>query len=284
MKSFRILVATDFSNQAYNALFYATNLLKSKSCTFYILHVYQKSSTPLIKKKQPHGKTDGLGLLKKESEEKLLSTFHKIHLDQNNELHEFQTLSIEGSFDEIIARTIENLKIDLLVMGNKGSTGVKEIFMGSNTIKAIRNLQECPLLAVPKEMEFELPKEIAFFTDLKKVCNLKTLEPFLELVKILNASVHILHVNEEDILSPLQTSNKKLLEICFKEEDYSYTEIFKFSDVAQVVDGFVKNRKIDMFSLVYMKKGFIDRLFERPTILDLSIYADVPFLILPLKE
>ena len=42
-----ILVPTDFSNDAYNALFYASKLFKSKTCNFYLLNTYSESS-PLL--------------------------------------------------------------------------------------------------------------------------------------------------------------------------------------------------------------------------------------------
>ena len=47
-----ILAATDFSNNAYCALFYATQLLKSKPCTFYILNTFTEL-TPLHGKLAP---------------------------------------------------------------------------------------------------------------------------------------------------------------------------------------------------------------------------------------
>jgi hypothetical protein len=40
MKIKNILVATDFSNESYNALFYVTQIFASKKCTFHILHIY----------------------------------------------------------------------------------------------------------------------------------------------------------------------------------------------------------------------------------------------------
>lgn len=282
MKTLKILVPTDFSDEAYNALFYATKLLANQSCIFYILHVFKKPTGILPKS---HHLTDKkISLLENESMENLKKTFHKIHLDDKNVLHEFKTLSKQGFLNEAIHETIGIFNVDLVFMGNKGTTGSKEIFMGSNTVQTIRNLTKCPLMAVPKQVEFKLPKKIAFITDLKKGCNLKTIKPLLQLLKILDASLHIVHIIEEEFLSSLQTSNKKLLQISFKDLNPSFTSIFEFTDKAQVIDSYVKNSEVDFFSLVHTKKSFIERILKKPVLMDLSMYSTVPFLILPHRE
>lgn len=282
MKTLKILVATDFSDEAYNALFYATKLLANQPCLFYILHVIKKPKS--ILPKPNHLIDETISLLEKESMENLKKTFHKIHLDDKNVLHEFKTLSKQGFLSKTIHETIGTFNIDLVFMGNKGTTGAKEIFMGSNTVQTIRDLKKCPLMAVPKEIEFKLPKKIAFITDFKKGCNLKTIKPLLQLVKILDASVHIVHIIEEEFLSPLQASNKKLLHISFKDFNPNFTSIIEFTDKAQVIDTYVKNREVDIFSLVHSKKSLFERLLKKPVLLDLSMYSTVPFLILPHRE
>ncbi|PIB39497.1 universal stress protein [Maribacter sp. 4G9] len=282
MKTLKILVATDFSDEAYNALFYATKLLANQPCLFYILHVFKKPTG--ILPKPNHLIDETFSLLEKDSTENLKKTFHKIHLDDKNVLHEFKTLSKQGFLSKTIHETIGTFNIDIVFMGNKGTTGAKEIFMGSNTVQTIRDLKKCPLMAVPKEIEFKLPKKIAFITDFKKGCNLKTIKPLLQLVKILDASVHIMHIIEEEFLSPLQASNKKLLHISFKDFNPNFTSIIEFTDKAQVIDTFVKNREVDIFSLIHTKKSFIEQLLKKPVLLDLSMYSTVPFLILPHRE
>lgn len=278
MKTSRILVATDFSNEAYNALFYVTKLLEKQKCIIYLLNVNQSPSNNFFSQKE---KVDDLN---KESKERLTATLHKIQRDQNNDLHDFQTISRQGSLEEVIIRTIVDRKIDLLVMGNKGKTGAKEIFMGGYTVKVIRSLKQCPLLAVPKESEYKRPEHIAFISDFKKGCSLQTIKPLLKLAKAVNAHIKLLHISEEGILSSVQNSNKGLLEISLQEISHDFTTIFKYTDKAQVIDHFIKTNLVQLFSLVYTKKSIIERFFKVPVIMDLSIYSNIPFLILPNKD
>jgi len=72
--------------------------------------------------------------LRTTSQENLTETVHKIVLDTGNKLHKFNTISSKGTISSIISQTIDNLQIDLIVMGNKGKTGAKELFMGSKLI------------------------------------------------------------------------------------------------------------------------------------------------------
>ncbi len=279
-----ILAATDFSNDAYCALFYATKLLGARSCTFHILHVYDEL-TPL------HGKEVKLFGTKKrlkevavESGEKLTATFHKIKLDNNNPLHNFTTISEKGGLSKVMERIIQDRKIDMVVMGNKGNTGAKELFMGGNTVQAVNKLTGCPVLAVPREIDYTPPREVAFITDFRKGCAKQAIAPLLFLASLTDASIRILHINEKERLTPLQLSNKKLLEISLKGVDHSFHWIPWVAQKAKSIHEFLQNQDIDMFAMVHQKRGFIEKILKEPVIKDISIYSNLPFLILPLAD
>ena len=169
-------------------------------------------------------------------------------------------------------------------MGSKGQTGAKEIFLGSNTIQAANSINRCPILAVPKQMDYKNPKEIAFVTDFKKGCAKEIIEPLLFLASQTKAHIRVMHINEEEILSTEQESHRKLLELCLKGVEYSFHWIQDFADKAQTIDGFLEKLNIDMFAMVHHKRSFFERLVREPVIKDVSIYADIPFLILQLQD
>ena len=275
-----ILVATDFSHDAYSALFYITRLMASRPCSFYLLNVFDEL-TPL------HGKKTTLFTSKQtlvnlqlQSKEKLTETFHKIVLDNDNPRHRFQTLSKKGNLSNILAKSIKDYEIDLLVMGSKGQTGAKEIFLGSNTIQAANSINRCPILAVPKQMDYKSPKEIAFVTDFKKGCVKEIVEPLLFLASLTKANIRVMHINEAEILNTEQESHRKLLELSLKGVDYSFHWMRDVADKAQTIDSFWEKLNIDMFAMVHHKRSFFERLVREPVIKDVSIYADIPFLIL----
>ena len=276
-----ILVATDFSHDAYCALFYATKLLASKPSTFFVLNVFNEN-TPWHGKQAPlFGNKKRLRELKVESKEKLTETYHKIVLDDNDPVHRFQTLSKKGILTKVVKKTISEFDIDLVVMGNKGQTGSKEIFLGSNTTQVANALNQCPLLAVPKQIDYKTPKEIAFVTDLKQGCTKETLSPMLLWASWFHASIRIMHITEEELLNSEQESNRKLLEQCLQVTDHSYHKVRDFDDKALVIKSFLKKLNIDLFAMVNHKHSFFEMLVREPVINDVSIYAGIPMLILP---
>ncbi|ASV30792.1 universal stress protein [Maribacter cobaltidurans] len=280
----KILVTTDFSNEAYNALFYATQLFAKQECEFYILNVYDRYTPIQNKAEYEMEHMAKIEKLKEESVEGLTKTYHKINLDVSNVPHKFKTLSKRGKLSQVVRRTIDLLDIGLVIMGNKGKTGAKEIFMGSNTLKVASTLGHCPLLAIPKEVAYIPIKEIAFITDFKKGCNLKTLAPLLSITKLLNAYLKVFHLKEEEFLNTVQESNRKLLEMSLKGVEHDFEPIHEFSSKAKVIDSFIKNRGIHLFSTVYTKKGFLERMLHEPVIKDLSMYTSIPFLVLPNRD
>ncbi|MFD0797924.1 universal stress protein [Maribacter chungangensis] len=276
-----ILVATDFSNNAYASLFYATKLFKSEVCTFYLLNTYNEF-TPI------QGKTGGLlgrkkhlEHVKKESETRLNETSHRIVLDNSNDLHHFETRSAEGSLIKIIKEEIAQKKIDFIVMGNKGFTQTADVFFGSNTIQVVQALNSCPVFAIPGEMDFKAPKDIAFVTDYKTGCHPSTLAPLLFVASLSNAAIHVMHINERQHLSAEQENNRILLEECLANVEHSFHNMYDFDDKAKVIETFLDTMKIDLYAMVNRKKSLFERLSREPVIKDVSMYSDVPFLILP---
>ncbi|MBQ4915940.1 universal stress protein [Maribacter sp. MMG018] len=280
----KILVATDFSDEAYNALFYATQIWAMQECTFYILNAYDEATpltgahkAPLLGKKK-------LEKLETESIEALTKISHRITLDTGNKRHTYKTISEQGTLATVIPKTVKKLSIDLVVMGNKGRTGAKEIFMGSNTLKVAGSIDQCPLLAIPKGIDFKPQNNIAFVTDYKKGCNTKTLDPLLAMAAITKAPINVMHIASEEKLSSVQISNKKLLELCLKDVDHSFHQVLEFDDKAKVIDSFIETHNISLLAMVYMKRSFMERLLREPVIKDISLYAKSPFLILPMRE
>ena len=279
-----ILVATDFSNNAYCALFYVTKLLASQPCTFHLLNVFNEL-TPLQGKKPKLFVSEKL--LKKlqiESEEKLTKTKHKIVLDNDNSKHQFQTISEKGILSKVLTKTIDKLHIDLVVMGNKGITEAADIFFGSNTIQVANIINKCPILAIPGEMDFKEPKEIAFVTDFKKGCAKKSLEPLLFITSLFKAKIRVLHITEEEILNTEQESNRKLLDICLKDIDHTFHWRQLSNNKAKVIQVFLEKLNVDLYSMVNQKHNLFEKLTREPVIKDVSMYSETPFLILPAQD
>lgn len=277
----RILVPTDFSNNAYNALFYATRLFQNQPCHFYILNTFEVN-TPILTSRLDTSKGDALfKKLKKESEEKLLETKHRITRDTEELQHHFETISISKELIETITKTVKSKKIDLVVMGTKGATGAKEIFMGSNTVKVIQSIKSCPILMIPDAFEFVKPMEIAFPTDFRRFYLEEELKPLVDMTKLFDANIRLFHIHEEEQLDELQEYNFTALKKYLKDINPTVHWISKFSKKSKLINDFIEDMDVDMLTMVNYKHSLMENITHEPVIKSIGFHPIVPFLIIP---
>ena len=90
--------------------------------------------------------TAAVNVIKEDSENELKIIDNYLKENLLNNKHEFETLSKSGSFITTLKRLVYSENIDMIVMGTTGATGATEIFMGSNNIKVIKNIDLCPII------------------------------------------------------------------------------------------------------------------------------------------
>ncbi len=160
-----ILIPTDFSNNAYNALYYATRLFKNEPCKFYILNTFDAEPHIITSRIESDKESSTYKDLKNQSQERLTETFHSIVRDTEDFDHTFETVVSSKELLEALKESIKSKNIDLIVMGTKGATGAKGFFIGSNTSNTIQKIKDCPVLAVPDEFYFEESQENVAFKE-----------------------------------------------------------------------------------------------------------------------
>lgn len=277
----RILVPTDFSTNAYCALFYATQLFQNQPCKFYILNTF-KVETSVLTSRLNTSKGDKIYReLSADSQEKLTKTMHSITRDAKDSQHSFEIISISKELIETIDKTINSLQIDLVVMGTKGASGVKEIFMGSNTVKVIQKIKNCSILAVPDQMGFKTLNEIAFATDFKCFYNTESLKPLLDIVTAFACNIRIIHIHEEEKLNEIQEHNLNNLKEKLTDFNYCLHWISGFTKKEKHIQEFIEQMDIDMLCMSQYKHGFIESITHEPVIKKIGFRATVPFLVIP---
>ena len=206
----RILLPTDFSKNAWNAILYATELYKNEKCDFYLLNAFTEKAYDidgLITAKPGDKDYD---LAEAHSKKEMIKTLKRLELRNVYPNHTYFTLSVFGTPLDVIKKTIELKDIDLVVIGTKGATDDTSIYYGSNAVDVMEESRNCPVLAVPSGYSYIEPKEIVFPTSFKTHYKRRELNYLYEISKFTNAKIRILHVNKEDHLSTLQNQNKDL--------------------------------------------------------------------------
>lgn len=277
-----ILLPTDFSQNALNAIRYAVYIFEREPCTFYVLNAYQVSPSGLSSKINKERDTRLYEITKKESERSLRELMEQLNTIGNNPVHIFESLSVSDSLRNAMGRTVLKKHIDYIFMGTKGSSSIKEIFMGSNTVDAIEHLGACPIIAVPKEYSFDLPDEIAFATDFRHFYENKELFPLIELAKLWNSTIEVVYIDEGKELSADQKAAKELLKNKLKDVQTRFLKIAPSSSIASVVKKIgQKNINIGIIAMIKREHGYFQKLIREPIIKKVAYKTEIPFLVLP---
>ena len=251
------LFPTDFSETANNAFLYALNLAKSIDAQVYIMHVYE---LPMI--------TGSLsaGLIQNVYETVEMGSFENFKdnipqlrkIAEDNQLSEIPMKFIleEGNFLYILRETIEEESVDFVVMGTDGNTGFEKMLFGSHTINVITSLK-IPILSVPQGMSFQGFKNIGFTT----VFDQKDKDALKYLIEIANrhkAKIHCMHVSKD---GKFNHQVLKDWENQFANDPVVF-EIYHDSDAVNAVLDFIKDKNIDLLTVVSRNKGFFDKIFS----------------------
>lgn len=277
-----VLIPTDFSDNAWDALLYAIRLYDNIPVCFFILNTFQASTSRTSNRMSSHRDTYLHRVLSEESERELKKI--KNYLDKNllNDNHHYKTLSRTGDLTSNLKQIVSKDNIDIIIMGTTGASGAKEIFMGSNAVKVINNIDLCPILTVPKDYEFTDLKKITFATDLKKKYGSIELNSLIDLLAIHQSEITILHVTEEYHLNENQLKNLRNIKSIFKEGPTSFIEIELQEKVAKSIIGFSEKYKADLVCLVNSEKKFLQKLMEEAVVKKMSFRSEIPILTIPL--
>jgi nucleotide-binding universal stress UspA family protein len=275
-----VLLLTDFSENSWNAIVYALHFFEKTSCNFYLFHVTKLNY--LLDSDSPYIRTQDFieDTYNKPSKQQLRKVLKRI-LKQfpANKKHKFYTLTDYNFFIEAIKKQIEAKKMDLIVMGTKGATGLQKLIIGSNTADVLRKIH-CLTLVIPENAKFTNLREIAFPTDFTLYYNLKTLDPISEILEAYNATLRILHIHAIGVkLNTDQQENLELLKDYFSENQYTF-HFLTAKKVEGAVQCFVESRNINMIAMVAKNLNYFQKILFHSKVEEISYHTDIPFLVL----
>lgn len=273
-----ILVPTDFSNNAFHALRYATGLFKNKSCTFFLLNVYGGAKG--FKKNSIHTGREIPDEVKDAAIARLNNTVRKIRKENTNPEHSYQVISRPGDLVPAMNALIDELKIDLIVLGNKGKRSSIPVFLGSNTTKTLESVKKCPILTVPKGAQLMIPMEIGFATDFKKPFDFTILDPLRSMALLSGAAIRIIHMDEKEKLDTSQKKNLDSLLAYLSPLSNSVERIPKFISKTTILQLFLANSELDMLYMVNNEHGVLEKMLREPVIEKMVLKIDIPFMVI----
>ena len=275
-----ILIPTDFSKNAWNALNYAIALYKEDECTFYLLNAYQlyHFTTDSIIVPEPGEKS--YEEAKANSEKGLEKLLDGLQSSMDNPNHKFEMVSVYNNVLKAVKETIKSKEINLIIMGTKGEGNPMNALYGSNAVTIIENIRKCPIMVIPEisQMPNE-PGEIVFATNFKYYYKRRELTPMIDIAARLKAPIRILFVNGEGKLTDEQGNNKEILTDYLEGIDYSFHTLTHLS-TAPGIHAFMESRSSMILALYHRKHGFFKSFFTTSLVKELSEAPQFPILIL----
>lgn len=273
----RILIPTDFSTNAFNAIEYAMALFKEKTCDFYLLHVYYLPGYSKDNFFSPKPSNSEFNERKAKAKVGIERFKSKMETYEKNDKHEFHYLNEFGSFYDVMHQKVKENDINLIVMGTRGQTDSKTVILGSNAVNVMEKIRKCPTLAIPANIQYSEPNEIvlptSFRTDYKK----KEIKTLTTIAKLANAPIRVLHVQKRKTMIEARRKNRELLETYLKDSNYTHHTLYNI-DLKTAVQSFVQSRESDMIAFVNKKHNFFGSIFTNPMVRELGMHTNVPLL------
>ncbi len=183
----RLLVPTDFSEQAENALKIAAQIATIYGSEIFVMHSMEMP-TYLATSSDRGDLPDSLFYMKL-AEKRFHELEEKEYLDG---LIVHKTIGKSEIYEDI-EEACEKNEISLIVMGSNGASGFKEMFVGSNTEKVVRT-SEIPVLVIKgNQAEFKV-QDFVFASDFSKAGRGAFIKGQKFAQKI-GAKIHLLFVN-----------------------------------------------------------------------------------------
>lgn len=270
-----ILIPTDFSENAMNAVRYALELFKYEKCDFYIMHAYQdaiyhettdvtRDNLDDVTKQVAHKSAEHLELILKE-----------INDVSPNPRHTYITVSSNNILIDESDKIVDEKNIDLIVMGTKGKSNDKKITFGSQTLQVLKYVK-CPVLAIPENQTYTQPKHVLFPTNYLIPYKRRELKLFCDMVAPYRSVVDVVYISKSTKLSIRQEDNQRFMKEALCKNEVNFKTIDS-KDVVSAIEAYVENNPIDMLVMVNTRDSFLESFLYPSRVDQLSLTLNVPF-------
>ncbi len=148
----KVLFCTDFSENSDYAFEFAYGIAKRDEGLLYILHVIPRN--PNQEMIRGYVSEDILRNIQKGLEQELDDNYKERYTKKIEDAVKFEVVTKSGREDEEIIKFAKKEKVDIIVMGTHGKTGIEHVFFGSVAEKVLRR-SPFPLFVIPCKKKIE---------------------------------------------------------------------------------------------------------------------------------
>jgi nucleotide-binding universal stress UspA family protein len=269
-----IILPTDFSPVASNAVNYGVEMAKHIGASVILLNVYQipvsmTTDVPVVMVSAEE--------LKKSSEQQLADLKNSLEHVTSGVVKIYTESRLGNTVDEL-EDLCTHIKPIAVVMGTKGSSGIERILFGSTTLTAIRHLT-WPVIVVPPGKAFGNGiRKIGFACDFQKVIETTPTQLITEFVKAFNAELHVLNVDYQNRRFTPETPEESLLLHTMLEDLHPTYDFIEDPEIEDGINKFAEKNNLDLIITIPKKHKLLDGLFKKSSTRQLVFESHVPIM------
>ena len=265
-----ILLMTDFSENAKNAIKYAINMF-GEEVEYLLLNTYvvRENTGSFI------SISDQIKEISEKEIEKEILFIREAFLNYTH--LKITAILLRGDAIDGVNEVKDKYAIDLVVMGTKGASGLSKFLVGSVTASVVQ-CTGLPVLIIPEKQKYKAYTKIVLASDFTLKIKKELLNPLQYIAQKFNAEVTLLNVQlnnqsenqqEIDLSGLLKNIKTNSLTIDAKEES-----------VCNDIEKYCKKAEIEMLTVVAHHNTFFERLFHKSVSQELIYHAQLPILAL----
>ena len=275
-----ILCPTDFSPNSENALNYAVEIARKIKGNLILLHAY---SVQLIDPNMPAeiylSAYQEEEKSAKESLEELSNKISESNKDENgNNIFNTEAIVTQGLVVDEVLSLINDFKIDIVIMGTHGTSGITELILGSNTASVIEKAT-IPVLAIPGNAVYKGINNIVYaYDDIKS--GIPSFQRLIEFAKIYDSEITLLLIIETG--KDTSDLNKKEFDRIRHSSDYDKIrlELVNEENIIEGINDYVNSNNVDVLAMAIRKRTLIDKIFSRSLTKKMAYHTKIPLLAL----
>lgn len=271
----KILVPTDLSLTAENALQYAIQIALQEKAKIVLVHAFKIDTLFTRGAFSTYFIQEEIEYTERRANRSLSNT-----CDWIKEEHalECDYVTMMGEPIDVIKRTARQLKPHMIVMGTNGASGFTDKLLGSTTARTIGNVK-CPVIVVPAAAKYHGIKRIVFTLDFSQR-DAVTIKKIQQLITLFPANISLLHIddgtktNAQTVVRQFKNKAAKKLGL----NNISCRTIRGF-DVQEQLLKIAKSKRYDLLVMTMHHRSFLQSVFNRSITKKVTNSIKIPLLI-----
>lgn len=270
----KILIPTDFSEVANNALQYAIHLAQKVNAELHLFHI---KNVPLVDTSYPNTIYQ---TYMAEIDEFATKNFEKLKAKVLIPSGlSFKTQSAYGFINDEIQEYTKTNQIDLIILGTTGASGIQEILIGSNAASVVAK-SEIPVLIIPPMAKFEEILHLVYATDFNEP-EFPAVSRLAYFSGLYNAEISILHVKSEyddyfDKEHNFFVKNKDQIAL----NNWKIVNVTEKENIIESINSYVETNHTNLLVMAKHNRNFFDKLFHRSLSKQMAFHTKIPLLVL----